>query len=220
MKTHQTLPSFWLVTGNEGCLDSVASTSRHMKSGYRAILAAGYAIALWSATTVSAAWGDGSEGLPLVARYDVAPTRGKGAVWSFAQSDDGRLWIGTDQVLIYDGQRFEQIEPKEGYGFHALTHETIGKRERVYAAAVGALGYFERGAGSKWTFVSLEAQWAATGAGPVGEVWHAQTTPHGVAFVTRDRVARWIEGDANQNLGRFETWSLPSSTRLGVFRVG
>ena len=154
------------------------------------------------------AWEDPLQGLPLMASYDVPPTRHNAEVWGFARAESGQLWIGSDELFLFNGETRETVAlPFETYAVRALTHDASG---RLWIGAIGEIGHFERTATSGWSYVSARDDLQAVGVDDV-RVWEAHPTPQGVVFVADDQVLRW-------NGTRFERWPMPSSAWLRATR--
>jgi len=167
--------------------------------------------ALLQATAVYADWGDSEQGLPLIDSFPVASTRAKGAVWAFAPGPDGRLWVGSDQLLLFDGENTEVVAtPETSYVFRALGKDANGQ---VWAGGIGTLGRLESDETGMWRYSPMNAELQSAGIDKLGDVWAAVATADGVAFVTDNKVLRW-------NGSKFETWDLPGPSRLIPCRSG
>ena len=150
-------------------------------------------------------------GLPLVTTFSAANIGAEATGWSMAQSADGVLHFGCNSLVSYDGERWRISSVKGAYAFRGLDY---GKDERLWAAAVGDLGWFTKGGDGEWNFHSLKAN-LPKGAAPLGDVWHAFADGAGAVFVSTDKVLRW-------NGTTFSVWSMPvtGARRLHAMRVG
>lgn len=150
------------------------------------------------------AWEDPLRGLPLMASFDVPPTRHNGEVWGFAPAGAGQLWVGSDELFLFNGESRVKIAlPFETYAVRALAHDSEGK---LWIGAIGEIGHLEQTATGGWRYVSAREALRAAGLEKV-RVWSAQKTPEGVVFVTDDHVLRW-------NGTRFEKWPIKAGFSL------
>ncbi|MEO6568306.1 MAG: ATP-binding protein [Opitutaceae bacterium] len=149
-------------------------------------------------------WSEPLRGIPLITSFDIPPTRHSGEVWGFAPAAAGQVWVGSDELILFNGESREKIElPFETYAVRGLAHDADGK---LWIGGIGDIGHLERTETGGWRFVSAHAALHALGLDKV-RVWEAQQTPDGVVFVTDEDVLRW-DG------GKFERWPMPSSSRL------
>lgn len=140
-------------------------------------------------------------GIPLMTSFDVPPTRHNGEVWGFAPAGAGQLWVGSDELFLFNGESREKIPlPFESYAVRALAHDTTGK---LWIGAIGEIGHLEKRPTGGWHYVSARDALRDAGLDKV-RVWKAQETPEGVVFVTDDHVLRW-------NGTRFEKWPIKVS---------
>lgn len=150
-------------------------------------------------------WMDRERGITPVTAFDVPATRSNGEVWAFAKGDHGRLWVGSDELYLFDGQTREKVPlPYETFAVRGLVQDSTG---RIWVGTTGAIGYLEPAAFGKWRYVSAEAMLRASGVKDLGTIWEAKATPRGVVFVADQQVLRW-DGS------RFEFWKLPCTPRL------
>lgn len=124
-----------------------------------------------------------------------------------ARDAQGGLWIGSNSLTRCIGGRCEQIAVPRAYAFRALAPDRVG---RVWVGAVGAIGFVSADATGLWTFTSLNAELAQSGAPPPGDVWQAHAAGDGAIFVSSEWAHRW-------NGKTFDHWRLPSTPRLLSF---
>ncbi len=154
----------------------------------------------------STAWEDPLRGIPLMTSFDVPPTRHNGEVWSFAPAAAGQLWVGSDELFLFNGEsRIKIALPFEAYAVRALAYDGSGK---FWIGAIGEIGHLEQTATGDWRYVSAREALHAAGLEKV-RVWKAQATPEGVVFVTDDHVLRW-------NGARFEKWPIKAGFSLSA----
>jgi signal transduction histidine kinase/CheY-like chemotaxis protein len=154
-------------------------------------------------------------GRPQMRFFGPAELHSKGPVRAFAETPDGSLVVGSNQLVVFDGVRSERIEVPGAYAFRALARALpagvgaagAAAASRVWVGASGAVGYVEADRFGRWNFVSLAAQARAAGlelSDPVETIFPLGT---GAVFVTDQRVLRW-DGV------RFEGWRLPAAAPL------
>lgn len=154
------------------------------------------------------AWDGVQQGLPLSVRHATAEYRLRGAVWAFAESERGELILGADAPIVIGGERWQKVEVSDGYAFRALARGTNG---RVWAGAIGDLGWLEADELGQWHFRSLKPALRESGGGAPDEIWEVQPTADGAVFVGEHSVYRW-------NGRRFLTFPMPAEPRLQPLR--
>jgi signal transduction histidine kinase/DNA-binding response OmpR family regulator len=152
----------------------------------------------------TASWEDPLRGIPLITSYDVPPTRHNGEVWGFAPAGAGQVWVGSDELFLFNGESREKISlPFETYAVRGLANDATGK---LWIGAIGEIGHLEQTGTGGWRYVSAREALRTAGIDKV-RVWQAQETPEGVVFVTDDHVLRW-------NGTRFEKWPIKAGSML------
>ena len=150
-------------------------------------------------------WAEPSRGIPAISTFDVPPTRHNGEVWAFFPGGAGQLWIGSDELFLFNGGSREKIDlPFETYAVRALAQDQLGK---LWIGAIGEIGHLEPTTNGKWHYVSARPELLAAGIDDLRDVWEAQQTPEGIVFVADEQILRW-------NGSRFERWKLPATPRL------
>jgi signal transduction histidine kinase/CheY-like chemotaxis protein/HPt (histidine-containing phosphotransfer) domain-containing protein len=136
-------------------------------------------------------------------------------VGGFAELPDGRLMVGADQVLIFDGESWMRVALPGGHTVRGLAVAGPKARGgyRVYLGTIGDMGYLERIEGG-WRYVSLKPRLAAAGVPTPGEIWEVASTPGGICFVGARDVVRY-----NPDADRVERWTLPCEPRIIPIRV-
>ncbi len=148
-------------------------------------------------------------GLPVVEYHELADDRAKGPVWALAESAEGELIVGADQLLVAGGGAVRRIDLAGGYAVRALAASPVGGHAiegKLWFGAVGELGWLERDPTGTLRPVSLRAQ-LPPGRGASEGFWHVQVTEAGVVYVGERQVLRW-DG------ARMEQWPLPAEPRL------
>lgn len=148
-----------------------------------------------------------SPGYPPVASYSAAQIEAAATSWVTVQDADGVLYFGGDRLLTYDGERWRSAEMNGAYALRSLD---FGLDGRLWAAAEGEIGWFQRGA-EGWQFHSL-LPFLPAGERTLGGVWHVFAEGDGALFVSEDKILRW-------NGKSFLVWPLPGARRLHAFRV-
>jgi len=102
--------------------------------------------------TVSAAWNDNRQGNPSL---DLFPNQTIGATpqtGPVVQDNRGRLFVGSDSLLVYDGVTWTSHALPDSYGLAALCFGSDGK---LWAGANNQVGYFTENADGNFSFTSL-----------------------------------------------------------------
>ncbi|MBL9213168.1 MAG: response regulator [Opitutaceae bacterium] len=149
-------------------------------------------------------------GVPPLQSYDGKELGVDAATFTATQDAEGVLYVGGKTVLRFDGATWQSLPVPGAFTVRGLEFGTDG---RLWVAAFGELGWFERTANRAWQFHSLRPHLPAD-LGPLGELWHVFAEPGGRAtFVSDNRILRW-DG------ARFRIWALPGERRLPAFRIG
>lgn len=135
-----------------------------------------------------------------------------GAVNALTSTADGLLFVGSNQLTVFDGHNWRRIEVPGTSRFLTLAAEELpGRGTRVWLGADGAIGYVDRSATGEWLLTSLASPLAAAGLHDLSDIRHVQPDGRGGAlFVTRSHVLRW---DGTQ----FTSWPLPNPPRSFIF---
>lgn len=161
-------------------------------------------LALSAVVTAIGSWADPQRGIPFLSSFDLPPTRHNGEVWTFAAAEAGQIWIGSDELFLFNGESRQKIAlPFEAYAVRALTQDASGK---LWVGAIGEIGYLDRTETGGWHYVSKREELRQAGVSEL-RVWDALATDEGITFVTDSGVLRWSNG-------HLEQWSLPSASRL------
>lgn len=126
-------------------------------------------------------------GRPLVRFFSPREFGSGNEIWSITQDDQGRLYCGSDAVLVFDGERWQQHRIPGSYAVRALALT----RDRLWVGAINEIGYFPRdAAGQLGAYHSLVAHLPADSR-HLDDVWNAFVTDRGVCFVASDRIIVW-----------------------------
>ena len=127
--------------------------------------------------------------------------------WSAAQDGMGRLLVGGDGLMVFNGSEWRTFPIPGSYCLRAIEADPTG---RVWVGAINELGYFSPTRLGGYSYHSLVGFLPAN-FGPVGDVWKVFVEGRRVVFVTADRVLIWT--------GRgFEIFNLPGGRRLFASR--
>jgi Signal transduction histidine kinase len=141
-------------------------------------------LALWL-ISASLAWAE--LGRPIVRVFGPRDTGGGDAIWTVTQDERGLLYCGSDSVLTFDGERWQQHRIPGSYAVRALALTP----ERLWAGAVNEIGFFPRDpSGRLGEYHSLVDQLPAEQRN-LDDVWHVFPSAGGATFVTADRVIVW-----------------------------
>ena len=173
-------------------------------------------------------------GFPVTTYYDSPAAPVQGAVLSVLNAGGSSLFVGADQLAVFDGDRWEVIATPPAYAFRALAAGKSGRR--VYVGASNLLGFADRAESGQWQFTSLTDKAVTAAKSELGDVWSAFVLsfnsaadagpriagPNGtpgsgetVVWVSSQSVLRWTAAT-----GEFEAWPLKASPRLWAFADG
>lgn len=154
---------------------------------------------LTTASSITEHWKSRSRGAPVISTYEFQPTRAKGEIWAFCHGDNGQIWIGTDELFLFNGTERKRVNlPPETYAVRALVRD---KQGRIWVGSIGEIGYVEQDPTGEWQFYSLKKQLEADGLGNILDIWSAYDTPDGIVFIEAQRIIRWSGK-------HFESWEL------------
>ncbi|HEX2852136.1 MAG TPA: ATP-binding protein [Opitutaceae bacterium] len=177
-------------------------------SGQTGRICARVALLFWASFTLSAAFGqDRREGFPIVTTFTQENTGANMIAWNAVQDPEGKIHFGGHELVSYDGQRWTTTALTATY---ALRGMDLDRQGRLWAGAVGELGWFEPSRDG-WVFHSLQ-QHLPFDSAKLGAVWQVFAGENGVTFVTEDKILRW-------NGEKFQVWPMPSPRRLRGMRV-
>ncbi len=163
-------------------------------------------LALWLGLTGLAlfgAWKDKTAGQPLVEIFSARDLGTDGYTWITLEDKLGRLFVGSNQLQVYDGQAWRSFPVPNSYALRALA---FGENGRLWAGANNEMGYFEEESLGVFKYHSLlpslpEAERL------VGDVWACVPVGRSIYFFCRDKILRW-DGSV------FKTWSYAGKSRL------
>jgi len=135
-------------------------------------------------------------GHPLVRLFSPRETGGGNEIWAIAQDEQGRLYCGSDAVLVYDGERWQQHRIPGSYAVRALALTP----DRLWVGAINEIGYFPRDTrGQLGDYHSL-VDHLPEDSHHLDDVWNVFVTDRGVCFVAFDRVVVWDGTHAHVHL--------------------
>lgn len=149
-------------------------------------------------------------GFPLVTSYSGDDIGADPTTWIAVQDRDGVLHFGARDLVSYDGDRWRSTPMNGAHAIRALDFSANG--DRLWAGAIGEIGWFDRTAAGDWSYHSLNSHVPAEH-GTFGEVWNVFATPRGAIFVADEKILIW-DGTA------FRVWSMPGARRLRAVRAG
>ncbi len=151
-------------------------------------------------------------GFPLVTSYSAAEIGTDAMAWVAVQGADGTLHFGCDALVDFDGERWRTSPMNGAYALRGLE---FGRDGRLWAAAVGEIGWFDQAVGATPRVYhslvsSLPKEHVA-----LGDVWQVFAEGTGAVFITAEKILRW---DGN----KMQVWKIPGPTarRLHAMRVG
>lgn len=146
-------------------------------------------------------------GYPLVTSYSALDIKADATGWTALQDAAGVLYFGCENLVTFDGDRWRESPLP---GAHTIRSLAFGQDGRLWAAATGDVGWFER-AVDRWTFHSLR-EFIPPEHRTLGDVWHVFAEDNGALFVADERILRW-DGRS------FRGWTMPGTRHLRAFRV-
>jgi signal transduction histidine kinase/CheY-like chemotaxis protein/HPt (histidine-containing phosphotransfer) domain-containing protein len=149
------------------------------------------------------AWRDQSVGQPLVENITAKDFVSDGIKWTVTQDKLGRLFVGGDQLQVFDGQAWQSFPVPNTYGLRALA---FGEDGRLWAGAINEIGYFEEQPLGIFKYRSL-IQYLPKGEHLIGDVWGCVPVGPSIYFICHDKLLRW-DGTA------FQVWPYAGKTRL------
>jgi len=124
----------------------------------------------------------------LIRHYPPEAYNGAGQNWSMLQDRRGVIYVGgTNALLEYDGVTWRRIQTRTKTTIRSLAADASG---RIFAGAVGDLGFIEPDETGETRFVSLVDK-LPEDARVFEDVWRTYAAPEGVYFQTQVGLFRW-----------------------------
>jgi signal transduction histidine kinase/CheY-like chemotaxis protein len=149
-----------------------------------------------------------NSGFPLIYSFASEEIGADAAVYCALQDSNGVLYFGGNALIVYDGDRWTSTTAPGLRSIYGLDFSEDGK---IWAAAEGEMGWFERNSDSQWNYHSLLGKLSAENL-PHGQVFQVLSTGTGAVFFSPDKVYRW---DGH----KFEIWTMPGVRRVTGFRI-
>ena len=157
----------------------------------------------------SGAWQDKSAGSPWLENFPTRTLGADGASWIILTDKLGRLFVGGEQLQVFDGQAWTAFPISNTHEIHALA---FGENGRLWAGAANEAGYFEEEALGIFKYHSI-LQYMPKGEGLFGVVWACAIEGHSVYFICYDRLLRW-DG------ATIKVWHYDGKLRLVPLKLG
>lgn len=145
---------------------------------------------------------------PLISTFSSHDIGADAASFWIRQGPEGVIFVGANTLLTFDGSRWNSTPADSAYALRRLDFESD---HRLWVAASGDLGWFERSRNLRWEFHSLRAHLPE--AQRLGPLLYVIAHDGGATFAAEEHLLRW-DGAA------FQKWSLPDARRLPTMRVG
>lgn len=126
------------------------------------------------------------------------------------QDELGRLFAGSDSLLVYDGQTWTSHPKPSDYPLISLAR---GRDGTLWSSTVANLGYFTENSFGTFEYHSLLRALPPETAHQLGTVWGSAPLGSATYFITKDQLLRW-DGKA------FQISPFPTSRRLAPVRLG
>lgn len=181
---------------------------REMRSylAIHAVRALGVLLGAWVASPLPAAM----PGFPLISAFTAEEIGAEAPSWSVVQDASGILHFGAKDLVTFDGDRWRSTPMNGAHAIRGLDFSSDGGR--LWAGAVGEVGWFERTPAGGWHYRSLAAMVPAEDRN-FGNVWHVFAEANGAVFVADEKLMRW-DGKT------MRIWRMPRPRRLRALRVG
>jgi signal transduction histidine kinase/CheY-like chemotaxis protein/HPt (histidine-containing phosphotransfer) domain-containing protein len=143
----------------------------------------GYLLALKFVNVLAAA-----EPPVLYEQYAPRTTGGSELFWTAAQDDRGVMFFGCDDLITFDGERWQRHSVEDVFEIRSIA---FGEQGRIWIAAMNEIGYCDRSAsGEIGKFHSLREHLPDPSA-RLGEVWYVLVRGTETIFVTKTQVLVW-----------------------------
>ena len=179
-------------------------TSRVRLGIYFAVLLAGVT---WAG--LFGAWQDRTAGQPVVEKFSAAELGTDAINWTVIQDKFGRLFVGSNQLHVFDGQAWQAFPVPNVYGLRTLAFGDDGK---LWAGAINEIGYYEEEGLGQFKYHSLVPHLPKEES-LVGNVWACVPVGRNIYFFCQDRLLCW-DGSA------FRVWHFIGKTRLFPLKLG
>ncbi len=149
------------------------------------------------------AWKDPTDGQPILENFSAAELGTDAVKWTVLQDKFGRLFVGGDQLHVFDGQAWQAFPVPNAYSLRALV---FGEDGKLWTGAINEIGYFEEEGLGNFKYHSLVAHLPKEER-LVGNVWGCVPVGRNIYFVCQDRLLYW-DGST------FRVWHFIGKTRL------
>lgn len=160
-------------------------------------------------TPLHAEWTQPTSGLPFIQEFAARDIGDDGPYWTIAQDRLGRLVVGGNRLVVYDGLSWKSFSWENGYSLKGLQFAADG---RIWVGGAHQIGFFEEPSPGKLEYHSLIDRLPANER-EVGQIWDAAIIGEKIFFVGREKLYRW-DGE------RFRIWPFPSRSRLFPLLLG
>src|SRR6478752_5305674 len=91
-------------------------------------------------------------GTPLIQNFPTTDSgRDSSGTWTVRQGPDNVMYFGSDGLLTFDGSRWQQFPMNGAYALRGLD---FGKGNKIWAGAVGEIGWYAQESTGAWTYHS------------------------------------------------------------------
>ena len=155
------------------------------------------------------AWGDATEGRPLLQVFKALDYRTGGRINAAAQDRNGMLYFASDGLLQYDGSAWRHCMIGNSFGVCGLA---IDEQGRIWVGGAGEVGYCENDPSGQLHYVSLLSLLPKEQRDRL-VIWGVEATPRGIVFSATNKIMRW-DGTS------FAIWPLPEARRAISQKIG
>jgi signal transduction histidine kinase/CheY-like chemotaxis protein len=124
---------------------------------------------------------------PLVTVYSSEDIGQDAMSWITVEDRDHGLHFGANELISFDGTRWRSDPATHAFALRGLDVDSNG---RIWAAANGQIGWFDRRGDGGWAFHSLVEHLPASER-DLGDMWQAYAIPGGAVFAGANALYWW-----------------------------
>lgn len=158
---------------------------------------------------LQASWLASTTGHPAVETVYAKDIGGEGSKNIVREDALGRLYIGTNRLIVFDGQSWLSYPLPNSSAINDLA---LGQDGKVWIGAENELGYFQESATGVFDYHSLVSH-LPSDAKDVGTVWGCGQVDALTYFICQKKILRW-DGSVMQAI------PMATATRLGPLKLG
>src|SRR5450432_3580396 len=133
------------------------------------------------------AWEDPSQGNPIVETHSNKEFNETGQTWKILQDKLGRLFVGGNQLHVFDGNAWHSFSMNNATALRSLC---FGQDHRLWVGATNEVGYFEEKKLGEFIYHSL-TKYVLEADRNWGDVWACAQVGECIYFICENRLLRW-----------------------------